>query len=292
MADTSTPRKQRTASASPPAGTGPPPEEGAGFRDLVYAWWRTHPRSLPWRETADPYAILVSEVMLQQTRVDRVVGKYADFLRRFPDFATLAAAPLQELLAAWQGLGYNRRAVALKKCAEAVAAQYGGVLPESVEALQALPGIGPYTARAIAAFAFDLPTVFIETNIRAALIHHFLGDREGVRDAEILPLVAATLDRFHPRAWYNALMDYGAMLKKAHGNPARRSAHHARQTPFKGSNRELRGRILKALLAVPGRTAQELGTNLGAEPAAVHKNLLRMEKEGLVAELHGRFTIR
>ncbi len=236
MADTSTPRKKRPTSASPPAGTGPTKEQAAAFRETVYAWCRAHPRPLPWRETVDPYAILVSEVMLQQTQVDRAVGKYAGFLDRFPDFATLAAAPLQELLAAWQGLGYNRRAVALKKCAEAVTERHGGVLPDSVDDLQALPGIGPYTARAIAAFAFGMPTVFIETNIRAAFIHHFLGDREGVRDAEILPLVAATLDRSHPRAWYNALMDYGAMLKKAHGNPARRSAHHVRQSPFKGSN--------------------------------------------------------
>jgi A/G-specific adenine glycosylase len=230
--------------------------------------------------------------MLQQTQVDRVATKYAGFLARFPDFATLARVPLQEVLAAWQGLGYNRRAVALKACAEAVMERHGGLLPEDVDALGALPGIGPYTARAIATFAFTAPTVFIETNIRAVFIHHFFGDRTGIKDAELLPLVAATLDRATPRAWYNALMDYGVMLKKAHQNPARRSAHHVRQSPFKGSNRELRSRILKTLLAAPRKTEREITAALGAAPEAVRDNLRRLENEGFVVKLRGRYVIR
>jgi A/G-specific adenine glycosylase len=265
---------------------------GAEFRAMVLAWYRANARSLPWRETVDPYAILVSEIMLQQTRADRVIGKYASFLGLFPDFAALARATLHDVLSAWQGLGYNRRAIALKRCAEAIMEQHNGILPGSVEALQALPGIGPYTARAIAAFAFGLPTVFIETNIRAVFIHHFFGDRHGVKDSDILPLVAATLDRATPRDWYNALMDYGAMLKRSHANPSRRSAHHVSQASFRGSNRELRGRIVKELLSGPRQTEEEIIMALGADADKVRMNLVQLEKEGFIRRQRGRFTIR
>ena len=276
----------------PPRNTVLTPRQATVFREAVHTWFKANRRTLPWRVTVDPYAILVSEIMLQQTQVDRVIGKYAAFLALFPDFAALARAPLQEVLAAWQGLGYNRRAIALKKCAEAVMSSHGGLLPESVEALQTLPGIGPYTARAIAAFAFGLPTVFIETNIRAVFIHHFFADRQGVKDSEILPLVAATLDRADPRDWYNALMDYGVMLKKAHKNPARRSAHHVRQTPFRGSNRELRSRIVKALLAAPALTEEAIIALVHADAEKVRLNLAQLEKEGFIRKQRGRFVIR
>jgi A/G-specific adenine glycosylase len=270
----------------------PPPEQIADFRAMVLAWYRDHARPLPWRETVDPYAILVSEIMLQQTQADRVVGKYGSFLALFPDCALLARAPLHEVLSAWQGLGYNRRAIALKRCAEAVMERHDGAIPRSIEALQALPGIGPYTARAIAAFAFNMPTVFIETNIRAVFIHHFFADRHGVKDADILPFVAATLDPANPREWYNALMDYGTMLKRSRVNPARRSAHHVRQTPFPGSNRELRSRILKALLAGAPLTGEEVVTTLDADAAKVKSNLAQMEKEGFIEKQGGRFIIK
>lgn len=259
---------------------------------MVLDWFRANGRALPWRETADPYAILVSEIMLQQTQADRVVGKYGAFLALFPDCAVLARAPLSDVLSAWQGLGYNRRAIALKRCAEAVMERHCGVIPSSVEALRALPGIGPYTARAVAAFAFNMPTVFIETNIRAVFIHHFSGDRHGVKDAEILPLVAATLDPANPRVWYNALMDYGAMLKRSQVNPARRSAHHVRQSPFGGSNRELRSRILKALLAGAPLSGEEIVSSLDADAEKVKSNLAQMEKEGFIAKQGNRFIIK
>ncbi|MBT0654333.1 A/G-specific adenine glycosylase [Geomobilimonas luticola] len=259
----------------------------AAFRTLVYGHYHANPRPLPWRDTVDPYAILVSEIMLQQTQVDRVRGKYADFLDRFPDIATLAAAPLPAVLTAWQGLGYNRRAIALHRCAQTVVAEHGGRLPADVADLETLPGIGPYTARAIAAFAFHQPTVFIETNIRTVFIHQFCQDRQGVHDRELLPLVEQTLDRDNPRDWYYALMDYGVMLKKAHPNPGRRSAHHVRQSPFKGSNRELRSRILKHILAHPACTAAELAAALAAEPAAVERNLVKLAGEGFIIQRDG-----
>ena len=282
----------READTSPPRETVLTVHQVAEFREIIYARYRTTARPLPWRVTSDPYAILVSEIMLQQTQVDRVIGKYVAFLTLFPDFAALAQATLQEVLGAWQGLGYNRRALALKQCAETVMNNHDGTLPCSIEALQALPGIGPYSARAIAAFAFGLPTVFIETNIRAVFIHHFLENRQGVKDSEILPLVAATLDRTNPRDWYNALMDYGVMLKKSHDNPARRSAHHVRQTPFRGSNRELRSRILKALLATPCLTGEEIIALLGADAEKVRLNMAQLEKEGFIRKQHGRFAIK
>ena len=221
------------------------------FRGIIYRHYRAHKRAMPWRQTKNPYHILVSEIMLQQTQVDRVMGKYGEFLAKFPDFETLARAPWPEVLAIWQGLGYNRRALALKRLAQGVMENWGGTLPTSAEDLRSLPGIGPATAGALLAFAFAQPVAFIETNIRRVFLHFFFADREGVTDREILPLVEETLDRKRVRDWYYALMDYGAELKGSFPNPNRRSAHYARQSPFAGSNREVRGFILKKLLEEP-----------------------------------------
>lgn len=267
------------------------PEAAALFRQMVYGHYHRHGRTLPWRETHDPYAILVSEIMLQQTQVDRVTGKFEGFLTAFPDFSALAAAPLDAVLGAWQGLGYNRRALNLKRCAEAVVAEHGGALPSSSLELEKLPGIGHYTARAVAAFAFSVPSVFIETNIRTVFIHHFFHGPGKVHDRELLPLIEWTLDRGNPREWYYALMDYGAHLKRLHGNPSRRSAHHATQSPFRGSNRELRSLILKAILDTPGITLEELETISGKQQGAVLGNVKQMEAEGFIAKRKGRLFI-
>ena len=188
---------------------GPTPEALRLFRDLILAHYRAHGRDLPWRQTTDPYRILVSEIMLQQTQVERVAVKYREFLERFPDFESLAHAPKSEVLLAWQGLGYNRRAIALQGAAQRVIEEYGGRLPADVETLATFPGIGKATAAAICAYAFNMPVVYIETNIRRIFIHFFFQDREGVRDDEILPLVERALDRENPREWYSALMEYG-----------------------------------------------------------------------------------
>ena len=262
------------------------------FRLMIHSWYRENGRRLPWRETIDPYAILISEIMLQQTQADRVIGKYTEFLQLYPDFTALAHAELRDILSAWQGLGYNRRALAVKKCAETVVAVYGGSLPPSIKALQALPGIGPYTANAIAAFAFNMPTVFIETNIRTVFIHVFFGDRQAITDADLLPLVAETLDTDNPRDWYNALMDYGAMLKKSTKNPGRRSSHHVLQSPFRGSNRELRSRMLKAILDAQCLTEEQLVSLMGSDAEKVQNNLVQMEKEGFIAKRLDSFVIK
>jgi len=201
---------------------------------------------LPWRRTRDPYQILVSEIMLQQTQVARVLEFYPRFIARFPDFRRLSRASLRLVLKEWQGLGYNRRALMLKKLSGVIMERHGGTLPADHELLLELPGIGKATAGAVLAFAFRKPAVFIETNIRRVYLHFFFPGCGGVRDAEIFPLVVETLDRRNPREWYYALMDYGAMLAKTVRNPNRRSAHFKTQSRFRGSLREGRGAIIRA----------------------------------------------
>jgi A/G-specific adenine glycosylase len=260
------------------------PEAIHVFRTTIYAYYEHHGRQLPWRETDDPYCILVSEIMLQQTQVLRVLEKYEEFIRTFPDFTTLAHASVQEILKVWQGLGYNRRALALKKTAEVVVSHYSGVLPAEPAELRKLPGIGPYTAAAIAAFAFNRPVMFIETNIRTVFIYCFFHDQTAVKDREILPLIEQTLDTSNPRRWYYALMDYGAMLKQQYHNPNRRSAQYQKQTPFKGSNRELRGMILRALTAHTRISEAELVAKLNADSEHVSFALKQLVAEGFITK--------
>jgi len=259
------------------------------FRENVYEYFRNHGRDLPWRKTSNPYRILVSEIMLQQTQVDRVLEKYEQFIHTFPTIESVARAPLRDILRVWQGLGYNRRALALKKAAEMVVSHYGGRIPARIDSLQALPGVGSTTAHAICAFAFNKPTVFIETNIRTVFIHHFFRSRYNIRDRELLPLVAQTLDAENPRIWYHALMDYGAGLKKKYANPSRSSAHYQRQSPFEGSNRQIRGVILQALVEKPRVCQGELGKAIPFRAEAVRQNLKQLEKEGLVAR-NGKYV--
>lgn len=216
------------------------------FQKTVLSYHRKHGRKFPWRETREPYAILVSEVMLQQTQAERVVPFFRAWMKRFPTARSLSCAPLREVLLVWQGLGYNRRALNLKRAAEVLVKEYDGKVPRDVAAIDALPGIGPYTAGAVAAFARDIPAAFVETNIRTIFLYFFFRRRENVHDEEILELVRKTMPRKVPvRKWYNALMDYGAMLKKMVGNQNARSAAYAKQSAFKGSRRELRGAILR-----------------------------------------------
>ncbi|MBN1498036.1 MAG: A/G-specific adenine glycosylase [Spirochaetes bacterium] len=273
---------------------GGPPTQGAAvrrFRSIIYAYFRKHARDFPWRRTDDPYRILVSEIMLQQTQTGRVTEKYLEFIRAFPAVQDLARAPLRDVLAVWQGMGYNRRARYLHELAIRIVEAHDGVIPDSPGELVALPGIGRATAASICAFAFNRPVVFIETNIRAVFIHFFLHDREGVSDDDILPLAAATLDRNHPHRWYSALMDYGAMLKKRHPNPSRKSAHHAKQKPFAGSRRELRGEALRTVLAQPGITVRRLATAVRRPEDEVVSVVDDMVREGLVRKQGKRLFV-
>lgn len=261
------------------------------FRNGVYGYFKQEARRFPWRETRDAYAIMVSEVMLQQTQAKRVITRYREFLITFPDFATLARAPFREILRVWQGLGYNRRALHLKKSAEVVMSEHHGSLPRNLESLMKLPGIGRTSASAILAFAFNEPTVFIETNIRAAFIHFFFQDQTDIRDEEIYPLVAATLDRSDPRTWYYALMDYGFMVKKKFGNPDRKSIHYKKQSPFQGSDRQIRGMILRVLLEDPQISLLQLSRKLGIDSKRLNEILRALKEEGLIHKQGRNFAI-
>ena len=252
------------------------------FRKIIYSHYRENVRLMPWRRTRDPYRILVSEIMLQQTQVERVQGKYREFIRAFPNFSALATAPLLRVLKVWQGLGYNRRAISLMKTAEIVTKKFGGRLPIDPLMLVNLPGIGPYTASAIYTFVTDRPSLLIETNIRRVFIHFFFDDREDVRDDEIMPIIEKTLDRKNPRDWYYALMDYGVNLKKEVENPNRRSAHYQRQSKFEGSVRQLRGLVLKTLLQSGGLTRHALIRKLPGDPENIDRVLEGLIKEGFI----------
>lgn len=261
------------------------------FRKKIYYYYRHHGRNLPWRKTTNPYHILVSEVMLQQTQVERVLQKYPLFIAAFPDFMSLAAARLREILQIWQGMGYNRRALFLKKIAEHVVEDYKGRLPETTAELTAFPGIGKNTAASIVAFAFNQPVAFIETNIRSVFIHSFFQGQRDVHDRELLPLVKQTLDTRNPREWYNALMDYGAMLKKSLPNPSRKSVHHQRQGTFAGSNRQVRGMIIRVITECPFITESSLIKRLNIPLQKIKDNLNQLQKEGFLKRSGNRLSI-
>lgn len=226
--------------------------ECSRFQNTVQDYYNNHGRhDLPWRRlevdgSLDPYKVLVSELMLQQTQVPRVVPKFNSFIQQFPNFAALASAPLADVLKAWNGLGYNRRAKFLWQSAGLVVNQHHGQLPDSVLELTRLPGIGPNTAGAIAAYAYRQSVVFIETNIRTVFIHHFFNEQEQVADKAIAELVAQTMPD-DPRIWYWALMDYGTNLKQIVGNLNKLSKHYTKQSTFAGSRRQVRGQVLRLL---------------------------------------------
>ena len=251
------------------------------FRTAVLAHGRELYRDLPWRRTRDPYEIWISEVMLQQTQTTRVDGRWQRWLERFPTLEALAAARPAEVLEEWQGLGYNRRALALLRAAQAVV-ETGGGLPADARALTALPGIGPATAAGILAFAFDLHSVYLETNVRTVFLHELFPREQGVSDRTLLPLVDATCPAGasdpadDPRTWYYALLDYGAYLKRTVPNPSRRSSAHARQSRFEGSHRQKRAVLLRVLLA-HGSAGADLLTvceELGKEEAQAGRSPL------------------
>ena len=221
-------------------------------------------------------------MMLQQTQTNRVVVKFQQFIQEFPDFPSLSNAPLSDLLKVWQGLGYNRRAVALKKIAEKVVNEFDGILPADVEILKSFPQIGHNTASSIVAFAFNMPTFFIEVNIRRVFIYFFFPGKTLVNDKDIMPLVRKTLDSSNVRKWYYALMDYGVMLKKTHPELTKRSAHYRKQSKFKGSNRELRGKILKLVIDSKLLTEAEIRENLKSEPRRVISALNQLIQEGFI----------
>ncbi|MFX1274771.1 MAG: winged helix-turn-helix transcriptional regulator [Promethearchaeota archaeon] len=254
----------------------------SSFQKIIYSYFKQNGRDFPFRNDTTPYNVLISEMMLQQTQTGRVSEKYLEFKKKFPDFKTLASAPLEDVLKIWQGLGYNRRAIALKKIAEIIIEDYDGKLPEKVEILKKFPQIGHNTASSIIAFVFNKPVVFIETNIRRVYIYFFFPKKKTIDDREILPLVEKTLDVKNPKEWYYALMDYGVMLKKQHPELNKRSAHYRKQASFKGSNRQIRGKILKLLIKQSEITQMELLEKLNIDKKKLNAILTQMEKEGFL----------
>ena len=248
-------------------------------------------RPMPWRDLITPYRVVVSELMLQQTQVLRVMEKFPQFIQRFPDFATLSQASLADILEAWQGLGYNRRAKYLHAISRQIIEEWKGDLPQDPETLITLPGIGRATAGSISAFAFNQPVVFIETNIRRVFIHHFFTQEDIVADADIIPLVEKTLDHMNPREWYYALMDYGTWLAGRTENPNRRSRHYAKQSTFEGSDRQIRGQLLKRLLTEKRCSPEVLITDFQGDPSRVRRILLAMIQEGLLCVSEGSISI-
>ena len=256
------------------------------FIRLIYGYYQENRRSMPWRDNISPYHVVVSEIMLQQTRVGRVLEKFPQFIQRFPDFSALSSAALGEVIEEWQGLGYNRRAKYLHALARQVVEGWGGDLPGTREELLKLPGIGKATAGSVIAFAFNKPVVFIETNIRRVFIHHFFRGYGPVSDDQIMPMVAMTLDRQNPREWYYALMDYGTWLAGRIENPNRRSRHYSKQSAFEGSDRQVRGRMIRLLIEEKSCVADHLIAE-AEEPHRGEQILSKLIKEGLVCESDG-----
>jgi len=250
---------------------------------IVWKYYKENGRhTLPWRKTKNPYRILVSEVMLQQTQVARVTMKYKEFVRQFPTLHTLAQASLRDVLVAWQGLGYNRRAKLLHELAKRVVKDYRGCIPKTAQELMELPGIGLYTSSAVCVFAYNTPFPLIETNVRTVLFHHFFRERDKVSDSELLPIVEKILNREKPREWYWALMDYGAYLKAQGIKMNSKSVHYVKQSAFKGSSREVRGAIVRALSHTQGVSEKTLCINLCMDSKVVYTQLKNLKREAIV----------
>ncbi len=252
------------------------PRKIAAFRHFLLSWYAEHKRDLPWRNTTDPYHILVSEVMLQQTQVDRVIPKYRAFLETFSTIGALAQASPADVLKAWSGLGYNRRALYLQQAAQQIVAQRN--FPQTAEKLQQLPGLGAYTSRSILIFAFNRDEAAIDTNIRRILIHTF-GLSEESNAKELLDLARKLLPSGKSRDWHNALMDYGATVLTAKQSGIRPLTQQSR---FQGSRRQYRGAVLKQLVAGKKLTVKELSKAWKKEKPWVTELLREMESEGLL----------
>ncbi|MBA2306884.1 A/G-specific adenine glycosylase [Candidatus Dependentiae bacterium] len=261
------------------------------FQALIYDYYKAHRRVLAWRYCDNPYYVIVSEIMLQQTQVDRVINKYEQFIAAFPTLEQLANARISDVIAVWQGLGYNRRALSLQLLARRVYEEYGGEIPQDPELLTTFKGIGKATAASICAFAFNSPTIFIETNIRSVYIHCFFSGASEVKDNDILPVVEQTVDLNDPRSWYYALMDYGVMLKKKHKNPSRKSAHYVVQSRFEGSDRQVRGLILKLLLERQIMAEDEFFACIERDPERISLILAALCKEGFIVENKGFYRL-
>lgn len=265
----------------------------AQFQKTVWDYYHAHGRDLPWRHpepggSFDAYKVMVSEIMLQQTQVNRVIPKYHEFLHSFPDVQSLAKASLADVLKLWSGLGYNRRAKFLHEAAKQIVKQQNSEVPKTLNALSNLPGIGHNTAAAICVYAYDQPQIFIETNIRTVYIHHFFKDQVNIADKDILPLIRSTLQDQAPRTFYWALMDYGTHLKSTKGNVSAKSRHYVKQSVFEGSRRQIRGKVLKLLIDGPMNQTQLLDK---VDDQRTREVLQELENEHLILRVKNTYRI-
>lgn len=268
----------------------PSEQEVRTFQKSVWEFYRVNGRPMPWRENTNPYYVLVSELMLQQTQVNRVIPKFEAFIWQFPTIEALAQTDLGDVLRAWQGLGYNRRAKYLHEAAKKIVHDFDGVFPTTQKELESLPGIGPNTAGALRAYAFMQSAVFIETNIRTVLFYHFFDQESTIPDSALRLVMAQVLDREHPREFYWALMDYGSYLKAQGAGRLAMSKHYKKQSPLAGSLREMRGKIIRAL-SQGALTEAELETTVNGDER-FKPALLSLESEGLVRRDEGqRYTV-
>ena len=251
------------------------------FQKKITSWYKVNKRDLPWRRTSDPYHILVSEMMLQQTQVSRVIPKYRAWLEEYPSLQSLADADISRVLRLWMGLGYNRRAIYLQKTAQVVVSQYKGVFPEKEKALLTLPGIGKYTARALLSFAFGKHIPVVDTNIKKVILVAVL-HQDTAPDKNIEEWAARLLPKEHSisaRDWNQALMDYASLELKD------KKIIIPKQSKFRGSDRYYRGQVLRLLLAQKDcrlSHALLLKKFQGKETAWLTALLAGLEKDGLV----------
>ena len=254
-----------------------------GFAQILSKFYKDNKRILPWRETIVPYHVFLTEVMLQQTQVPRVLKKFPEFIALFPTFRSLAGASFIDVLKAWQGMGYNRRAKYLQDSAQIITRNHNRIIPEDQSLLVKFPGIWKATASSIITFTYNKPLIFIETNIRRVFIHHFFKDEQGIDDSAITPLVEKNLDRENPREWYYLVMDYGTFLAKTVENPNRKSKHYAKQSKFEGSNRQIRGTILRELIN-ESLSREELLSKLSGDKDRINRVLDELIKEKFISE--------
>lgn len=260
------------------------------FRRVVRSFYRSNGRDFPWRRTQDPYQILVSEVMLQQTQTQRVAERFPVFIHQFPNIRALAAARQSEVIRAWEGLGYYRRARNLHRAAQEVVSECNGEIPDSYDHLRALPGIGEYTAAAVSAFAFNRAVPMIETNIRAVYLYVFFKEQEGVSDRRILALIEETMPKSGVREWFYSLMDLGVELKRATPRINHASRHHTKQKPFHGSDRRVAAMVLRYVIGCKRPISKELivQETLGALSETtldqIERALVRLEREKLLVQ--------
>jgi len=260
------------------------------FIQTVWNYYYTNKRTMPWRENTSGYYVFLSEIMLQQTQVERVKEKFDEFIDVFPDFESLASADFQNVLSLWSGLGYNRRARYLYDSARRICSEKNGVLPNDIEYLVSLSGIGISTASAILVYAFNVPYVFIETNVRTVFIYHFFKEKDSVSDKEIEDKLKITMDKTNPREWYWALMDYGTYLKKEYGNFNKKSKLYTKQSKFEGSLRQKRGLVLRLLLK-DNLTFEQIVEELHCDNVLTEQILDKLVEEKLIVKTDGFYTI-